>query len=80
MDDGLPGVAAVGGDVDLAAGGAEVDAAVVEGVDGHGVAEDVDVAVLLGQALGERLPLVAAGAAAVDLQLAVDGEVLASRS
>ena len=56
--------------VDLAAGGAEVDAARVERIDRHRVAQDVDVAVLLRQALGERLPLVAAGAAAVDAQLA----------
>src|SRR5262249_41740880 len=50
-DDGGPGVAGIGRAVDLAAGGSEVDAAGVEGVDGHGVAEDVDVAVLLRQAL-----------------------------
>ena len=60
---------AFGGCVDLAAGRAEVDAALVERVDGHGVAQDVDVAVLLREALGQRLPLVAAAAAAVDAQL-----------
>ncbi len=48
----------------------------VERVDGHGVAQDVDVAVLLGEAVGERLPLVAAGAAAEDAELAIEGEVL----
>ena len=48
----------------------------VEGVDGHGVAEDVDVAVFLREAFGEGLPLVAAGFAAEDLELAVEGEVL----
>src|SRR5215207_3116558 len=53
-DDRVPRVAAVGGAVDLAAGGAEVDAAVVEAVDGHGVAEDVDVAVGLREALCQR--------------------------
>src|SRR3712207_7950428 len=40
--------------------GAEVHAARVERVDGHGVAQDIDVAVLLRQALRQRLPLVAA--------------------
>ena len=35
-----------------------------------------DVAVLLRKALAERLPLIAAGAAAEDLQLAVDGKML----
>ena len=66
--------------VDLAAGGAEVDAARIERVDGHRVAQDVDVAVSLRQAFGERLPLVAAGAAAVDAELAFGRIVLASRS
>ena len=61
LGDGRPVVAAVGRAVDLAAGSAEVDAAVVERVDGHGVAQDVDVAVLLRQALGQWLPLVASG-------------------
>jgi hypothetical protein len=76
----MPTVTAVGRGVDLAAGGAEVDAALVvgvsEGVNGHGVAEDVDVTVLLREAVGQRLPIVAAGAAAEDLQLTVEGEVL----
>ena len=80
VDDGGPVVAGIGRAVDLAAGGAEVDAAVVERVDGHGVAEDVDVAVLLRQALGERFPFVAAGVAAVDAEFAFGREVLASRS
>ena len=57
--------------VDLAARRAEVDAARVERVDRHRVAQDVDVAVLLRQPFGQRFPLVAAGAAAVDAQLAV---------
>src|SRR3954469_19470999 len=45
-DDPRPRVAAVGGAVDLPAGGAEVDPAVVERVDRHRVAQHVDVAVL----------------------------------
>ena len=73
---GGPVVAGVGGGVDLAAGGAEIDAAGVEGVDGHGVAQDIDVAILLGQAVGERFPFVAAGAAAVDAELSFGGIVL----
>src|SRR5262249_42270619 len=56
--------------VHLPAGRAEVDAAGIERVDGHRVAEHVDVAVLLRQAPGERLPVVSARPAAVDAQLA----------
>ena len=77
---GSPAVARIGGGIDLAAGGAEVDAASIERVDGHGVAQHVHVAVALRQAFGQRLPLVAAGAAAIDAQLAVGRIVLASRS
>ena len=62
------------GGVDLAAGGAEIDAAAVQRVNGHGVAQHVDVAVLLRQAAGERFPLVAAGAAAVHAELALGGK------
>lgn len=68
---GLPGVAAVGRAIDLAAGGADINAAGVERVHGHRVAQDVHVAVLLGQALGQRLPVIAAGLAAIDAQLAL---------
>ena len=60
--DRRPAVAGVGGGVDLAAGRAEVDAAGLERVHGHGVPQHVDVAVRLGKALRERLPLVAARA------------------
>ena len=45
-------------------------------VDRHRVAEDVHVAVLLRQAFRERLPLVPAGPAAVDAELAVGRDVL----
>ncbi len=72
-----PGIAGVGGNVDLAAAGAEVDAAGIEGVYRHGVAEDVDVAIALREAFGERFPLVAAGLAAVDAEFAVGNEVFA---
>src|SRR5579875_1213843 len=74
--DGLPALPAVGRRVDLAAGGAEVDAARVERVDGHRVAQDVHVAVRLGQTLGECLPVVAAGPRAVDAQAAARRVVL----
>ena len=72
VDDGGPIVAAVGRAINLAAGGAEIDAAWVEVIDGHGVAEDVHVAILLRQTFGERFPFVAAGATAPHLELAVD--------
>src|SRR6202035_5958513 len=68
-DDRRPVVTGVRRGVDLAAGRAEVDPAGIQRVDGHRVTQDVDVAVLLRQALGQRLPLVAAGPAAVHPQL-----------
>src|SRR5262249_23722670 len=61
-DDWPPAVAGVGRGVHLAAGGAEIDAALVERIGGHRVAQDVYVAVLLRQALRERLPFVSARA------------------
>ena len=75
-----PAISRVGRGVHLPAGGAEIDAALIERVDGHGVAQHVDVAVALRQALGQRLPLVAAGAAAEDAQLAVERKMLRRRS
>ena len=61
----------------MAAGGAEINAAIIESIDGHGIAQDVDIAILLRETLGERLPLVASGAAAVNAQLAFVDVVLA---
>src|SRR6266478_6870513 len=46
---GAPAVAGVGGTIYLAAGGAEIDAAFIERVDGHGVAQHVHVTVVLRQ-------------------------------
>src|SRR5215475_3950227 len=77
MHDGVPRIAAVGRAVDLSARGAKVDAAGVELVHGHGVAQDVDVAISLWEALGEGFPLIAAGTAAVDAELAVERKVFA---
>src|SRR5207249_386148 len=48
----------------------------IEVVDGHGVAQDVHVAVLLGQPVGKRLPLVTARPAPVDPQPGVRRVVL----
>ena len=50
-DDGGPAIAGIGRRVHLAAGGAEIHAARIERVDGHRVAQHVDVAVALRQAL-----------------------------
>src|SRR5580700_6000361 len=75
--DGRPVVSGVRGSVDLAAGGAEVDAAFIERVDGHSVAQYVDVTVALRETFGEFLPFVPAGAAAIDAEFAVEGEMLA---
>jgi len=76
-DYGRPSVTGIGRAVDLASGGAEIDAALIEGVDRHGIAEDVDVAVFLRETLGEFFPFVAAGAAAVNPEFAVGNKMLA---
>src|SRR5262249_26445304 len=55
----------------------EVDAALVERVDGHRVAQDIYVAVLLRQTLRQWLPLVSTRLAAEDTQLAFVNVVLA---
>ena len=69
MHDGLPTVSGIGGAINLPARGAEIDAAFFQRVDGHGVAQHVDVAIFLRQALGQRLPFVSTGAAAIHTQL-----------
>src|SRR5262249_37830457 len=69
-------VARLGRAVHPTTGRPEVDPARVERVDGHRVAEHVDVAVALRQPSCERLPLVATGPAAVHAQLAVGRIVL----
>src|SRR6267378_5307453 len=74
-DNGGPVVSGIGRCVHLPAAGAEIYATFVERVDGHGIAQHVDVAVLLRQAFGQRLPLVAAGAAAEYTQLAIWNKV-----
>ena len=71
-----PVVASIRRRVHLTASRSEVDAALVEGVDSHCVAENVDVAVVLGQAVREEFPIVAAGAAARDAELPVRWVVL----
>src|SRR5260370_42626262 len=75
-DGGGPGVPGIGRGVHLSAGGAEIDAAFIERVDGHRVAQDVHVAVSLREPLREGLPLVSARAAAVNAQLAIGWKVL----
>ena len=75
-----PAVSGIGGGVDLAAGGAEVHTALVERVDCHGVAQHVDVAILLRQAFGERLPLISSRTAAKDAKLARRADSVRHRS
>ncbi len=55
---------------------AEVHAAAVQRIHRHRVAQHIHIAVRLRQPLGQRLPLVAARAAAVNAQLPVGGIVL----
>src|SRR5690606_18718075 len=66
-----PCVAAIGRPVHLAAGGTEIDSARVEGVDGHGIAQYIDVAIALWQPVCERFPFVASRAASVHTQLSI---------
>src|SRR5690606_21033783 len=70
-DDGHPGIARVGGDVHLSARSSEIDSARVEGVDGHGIAQYIDVAIALWQPVCERFPFVASRAASVHTQLSI---------
>ena len=74
-DDRIPAVPGVGRRVHLAAGGPEIDSAFIQRIHGHGIAQHVHIAVALRQALGQSLPLVSAGAAAEDAQLAVGNKV-----
>src|ERR1019366_876382 len=71
-----PAVSGIGGGIYLSAAGAEIHSAFVERIDGHGVAQHVDVAVALRQAFGERLPLVSSAAAAEHSQLAIWNKML----
>src|SRR5258708_25952120 len=65
------------GRIYMATASAKLHAAGIERVDRHRVAKDVDVAIALRKALGERFPLVAAGFAAIDAELALGNEVFA---
>ncbi len=57
-------------DIHLATRRTEVDTALVQRIRSHGIAQDVHITILLRQALGQRLPLVATCATAIDAQLA----------
>src|SRR5262249_43739438 len=72
---GLQFVADITESVSPPAGSAKIDAALVERIDRHRVAQNIDVAVALRQTLGKRLPLVPTRPAAVYAQLAVRGIV-----
>src|SRR5208282_4313878 len=74
--DRLPRVAVVRRNVYLPASGAEIDAALVEPVYGHCIAQNVHIAVLLRQTLAKFIPLIAAAAAAIHTQLAVERKML----
>src|ERR1700675_58995 len=74
-NNGSPTISSIGGSVDLSTAGAEIHAALVQRIDGHGVAQHVHVAVALRQTFGERLPLVSSRAAAEDAQLPIGNKV-----
>src|SRR5438477_3209945 len=73
---GYPVIAGICGAIHLAASGAEVDSARIERIDRHSIAQYVDVAIALRQAFRERLPFIAAGAAAINAELSIKREML----
>ena len=64
--DRIPTISCISRRIHLASRCAEVNSAFIQAVDRHGIAQHVHVAIFLRQALGERLPLVAAGTAPED--------------
>src|SRR5467141_2310890 len=74
--DRSPTVARVGRTVHLPAGSAEIDAALIERVDSHGIAQYVEIAIALRQTFRELLPLVSASFTAIDAQLAVERKMI----
>ena len=70
-DDGSPVVSSIGRCVYLSSGRSEVHPALVERIDGHRIAQHVDIAVALRQTFRKRLPLVSTGPTAIDAQLSI---------
>src|SRR3981081_611744 len=69
-DDWVPAIACIRRGIHLAATGAEINPALVERINRHGIAQHVHVTIFLRQSFCERLPLVSAASAAEDAQLA----------
>src|SRR5205085_6826173 len=74
--DWLPIVSRVRRAIDLSAGGAEINAARIERIHRHRVAEHVHVTIFLRKAVRQFLPFVPAASAAIDAKLAVEREML----
>src|SRR2546428_2581978 len=72
----IPAISRIGRGVYLSPGCSEIDAALVKRVHGHSIAQHVYVAVFLWESFGERFPLVAASATAINAQLAFMHKVL----
>ncbi len=72
---GLPVIPGISRYVDLATRGTKVNATGIQLVDGHGIAQHIDVTVLLRQAVRQRLPVVSSAAAAVDTQSSLQGKM-----
>ena len=68
--DGTPVIPRIRRTVDLAARRAEINAALVERIDGHGITQHVHITIALRQALGQRLPVISAFAAAISFSAA----------
>src|SRR5208283_1695383 len=56
--------------------GAEINSAGIQSIDGHGITQNVYIAIALWEAVGECFPFIAAAAAAVNAQLAIERKVL----
>src|SRR5262245_10112886 len=74
--DGVPRIAAVRRTINLTARRSEINAAFIEGIHGHRVAQHIHVAILLRQTLRQRFPFVTACLAAIHAQLSVERKML----
>ena len=76
VDNGIPTVSGIGRAVYLPTGRAEIHAARIERVNGHGIAQYIDITIALRQAIRQCFPLVSACAASIYSQLSLGWKML----
>src|SRR5687767_13720639 len=76
LDNRHPVIARIGRDINLATDSAEVDAARIERINGHAVAQHMHITVRLWQYFTSVFPLVAAGATAINSQTPIGWDML----